>query len=90
MRTPSRQRLRLSGGTELSFLTAGEPSRPAMLLIHGFPNAARMFEEVMTELADVAYLVAPDLPGAGESDVLPSTSFSAFGQAISELIDRLQ
>lgn len=41
MRPASRQRLRLSGGTELSFITAGEASKPAVLLPHGFPSSAR-------------------------------------------------
>lgn len=85
----TRQRIRLSGGTELSFFTAGKLSKPAVLLLHGFPNAARMFVDVMAELSDTAYLIAPDLPGYGESDTLPSASFHAFGQAISELLDRL-
>jgi pimeloyl-ACP methyl ester carboxylesterase len=79
----------LSGGTELSFITAGEASRPAVLLLHGTPNSARMFREVMPALAQVAYVIAPDLPGCGESDVLPAVSFSAIGQAIAELLDRL-
>jgi pimeloyl-ACP methyl ester carboxylesterase len=85
----ARQRFRLSGGTELSFFTAGESSRPAVLLLHGFPNSSRMFEEVVPALSQVAYVIAPDLPGFGESDVLPEISFPAFGQAISELLDRL-
>jgi pimeloyl-ACP methyl ester carboxylesterase len=85
----TRQRLRLSGGTELSFITAGEPFRPAVLLLHGTPNSARMFREVMSELSRAAYLIAPDLPGFGESDVLPAASFPAFGEAISEFMDRL-
>jgi pimeloyl-ACP methyl ester carboxylesterase len=89
MRHATRQRLRLSGGTELSFLTAGEPSRPAVLLLHGTPNSARMFREVMPGLAQVAYAIAPDLPGFGESDVLPAISFPAIGQAISELLEHL-
>src|SRR5687768_10689261 len=89
MRPATRQRLRLSGGTELSFITAGEASRPAVLLLHGFPNAARMFLDVASELAQAAYVIAPDLPGFGESDVLPAPSFPAFGQAIAELLDRL-
>jgi pimeloyl-ACP methyl ester carboxylesterase len=89
MRMPSRQRLRLSGGPELSFITAGEPSRPAVLLMHGTPNSARMFQEVAAELSQLAYVIAPDLPGFGESDVLPSPSFRAFGEAISELLERL-
>lgn len=89
MHPATRQRLRLSGGTELSFITAGEASRPAVLLLHGFPNAARMFLDVASELAQAAYVIAPDLPGFGESDVLPAPSFPAFGQAIAELLDRL-
>jgi pimeloyl-ACP methyl ester carboxylesterase len=40
-------------------------------------------------LAQAAHVVAPDLPGFGESDVLPEPSFSTFSQAISELLDHL-
>jgi pimeloyl-ACP methyl ester carboxylesterase len=89
MRTSTRQRLRLSGGTELSFITAGEVSQPAVLLLHGFPSSARMFREVVPELSQAAYVIAPDLPGFGESDVLPEVSFAAFGQAIAELLHAL-
>jgi pimeloyl-ACP methyl ester carboxylesterase len=89
MPPPTRQRLRLSGGTELSFITAGDPSKPALLLLHGFPTSARSFRNVVPELAQVAYVIAPDLPGSGESDVLPAVSFAAFGEAVSELLDQL-
>lgn len=89
MSPATRQRLRLSGGTELSFITAGEPSKPALLLLHGFPSSARTFQKVVPELSQVVYVIVPDLPGFGESDVLPAASFAAFGQAISELLDRL-
>ena len=84
-----RQKLRLSGGTDLSFVTAGEPSKPALLLLHGFPSSARTFRDIMPELSQTAWVIAPDLPGFGESDVLPEVSFSAFGRAISELVDHL-
>ena len=47
MRSATRQRIRLSGGTELSFITAGDASRPAVLLLHGFPSSARTFREVV-------------------------------------------
>ena len=89
MRPATRQRLRLLGGTELSFITAGEAAKPVVLLLHGSPSSARMFREVIPELSQAAYVIAPDLPGFGESDVLPSPSFPALGQAISELLDRL-
>jgi hypothetical protein len=35
MRPATRQRLRLSGGTKLSFIMAGDASKPAVLLLHG-------------------------------------------------------
>ncbi len=89
MHAPTRQRLRLSGGTELSFMTAGERSTPAVLLLHGFPNSARMFSGVVPGLSQAAFVIAPDLPGFGESDVLPKASFRALGEAIAELLDRL-
>lgn len=89
MDAATRHRLRLSGGTELSFIAAGEASQPAVLLLHGFPNSARGFRDVLPKLSRAAYVIAPDLPGFGESDVLPKASFAAFAEAISELLERL-
>ncbi|HEV7278261.1 MAG TPA: alpha/beta hydrolase [Devosiaceae bacterium] len=85
----TRHRIHLSGGTELSFIAAGEASKPAVLLLHGFPSSARTFREVVPQLSLAAHVIAPDLPGFGESDVLPTASFAAFGRATSELLDRL-
>jgi pimeloyl-ACP methyl ester carboxylesterase len=85
----TRQRLRMSGGTELSFLSAGEAGKPAVLLLHGSPSSAQMFRDVIPELSRIAQVIAPDLPGFGESDVLESPSFPALGQAVAELLDRL-
>jgi pimeloyl-ACP methyl ester carboxylesterase len=89
MQPATRQRLRLSVGAEVSFITAGATSHPAVLLLHGSPSSARMFRDVIPQLSQAAYVVAPDLPGFGESDVLPSPSFPAFGDAIAELLDSL-
>jgi len=85
----TRQRIRLSGGMELAFLTAGDPSNPAVLLLHGFPSSARSFRHVIPVLAGRAHVIAPDLPGFGQSDVPPTPSFSAMGDSIAELLDRL-
>ena len=89
MSLPAQRRMRLSGGTELAYVTAGDPSNPALLLLHGFPSSARTFRDVIPGLARAAYVIAPDLPGYGQSDVLPSASFAAFSDAISELLDHL-
>ena len=89
MSLPTQRRMRLSGGTELSYVTAGDTSQPALLLLHGFPSSARTFRHVIPGLARVAHVIAPDLPGHGQSEVLPSASFAAFSDAISEVLDQL-
>lgn len=90
MTEPTRQRFRLSGGSELSFLVAGDPANPAVLLIHGFPSSARTFRGVIPALAQATYVIAPDLPGFGESDMLSATSFAAFAAAVTELLEHLR
>jgi pimeloyl-ACP methyl ester carboxylesterase len=84
-----RRTVSLPEGGELSFITAGDESRPAVLLLHGTPNTARMFRDVIPALAKVAYVIAPDMPGFGESDPLPVVSFAAIGQVIADLLDQL-
>jgi len=54
-------------GIETSYYTAGEPHRPAMLLLHGMSSSADSFRELMHDLEDDYWLVAPDIPGFGYS-----------------------
>lgn len=89
MTSSDRQRLRLSGGTELAFVTAGDTSRPVLLLLHGYASSSRTFRNVIPGLSRVACVVAPDLPGYGESDPLPEPTFAGFSDAIIELLRHL-
>jgi pimeloyl-ACP methyl ester carboxylesterase len=54
-------------GLEVFFREAGRPSQPTVLLLHGFPSSSHTFREVMPPLAEVAHVIAPDLPGFGLS-----------------------
>lgn len=56
-------------GVEVFYREAGRPDAPALLLIHGFPNSSFGFHQVMSPLAEVARVVAPDLPGFGLTEV---------------------
>ena len=80
--------MRLSTGTELAVTTAGDPSNPALLLLHGFPSSARTFRGIIPVLAETAHVIAPDLPGFGRSDVPGSASFAGLSDAVSEMLDR--
>lgn len=90
MTSSTQQRLRLSGGTELSFITAGDASNPALLLLHGYASSSRTFHDVIPALSRVAHVIAPDLPGYGKSDPLPEPSFAALSDAITELLRHLE
>lgn len=89
MPSPTTQSLDLSGGSKLTFTTAGDPAKPALLLLHGFPSSSRTFRAIIPALAETAYVIAPDLPAFGASDIVSAPSFEAFTDAISELLTHL-
>jgi pimeloyl-ACP methyl ester carboxylesterase len=47
---------------------AGNKNAPTVLLLHGFPTSSHMYRNLMAELSDSYYLLAPDFPGFGNSD----------------------
>jgi len=56
-------------GLKISYRTAGRTEAPTLLLLHGFPSAGHMFRDLIPLLADRYHLVAPDLPGFGQSEM---------------------
>jgi pimeloyl-ACP methyl ester carboxylesterase len=55
-------------GLTIFYREAGPRNAPTILLLHGLPSSSRMFESLLTRLADDYHLVAPDYPGFGHSD----------------------
>ncbi|MER9372214.1 alpha/beta hydrolase [Mesorhizobium sp. M0491] len=86
---PEIQKISLSSGGEVAVRTAGDVSKPALVLLHGFPNSSRMFSDVTARLSGTVYVVAPDLPGFGASDLPPEPSFDMLANAIEELLASL-
>jgi pimeloyl-ACP methyl ester carboxylesterase len=76
------------GGLKICYREAGRAEAPTLLLLHGFPTAGHMFRDLIPLLADSYHLVAPDLPGFGQSDLPSRQAFKYSFENIAETIDR--
>ena len=59
--------VRLASGLRLHYVEQGDPSRPALVLLHGFPDSWFSFTPVLDALADTHRVIALDLRGHGDS-----------------------
>jgi len=78
---------------DIFYREAGDPDRPTILLLHGFPTSSHMFRDLITELADEYHLVAPDYPGYGFSS-MPAVdefdySFSNVARVMEHFLDTI-
>jgi pimeloyl-ACP methyl ester carboxylesterase len=55
-------------GFKIFYREVGDPQKPAVLLLHGFPTSSHMFRNLIPQLAEDFHVIAPDLPGFGFSD----------------------
>ncbi len=54
-------------GVRLHYLTAGRG--PAVILLHGYAETSRMWKPILPLLAERFTVIAPDLPGIGDSSI---------------------
>ena len=55
-------------GLRLFYREAGDPSKPTIVLLHGFPSSSHQFHDLIPRLADRFHVIAPDYPGMGYSE----------------------
>ena len=80
----------LVAGRQVHYLEWGHRGLPPVLALHGGGQTAYMYEELGAALGDRYHVLAPDLPGHGDSDPLPpDTPFGreAFADAVAPIID---
>ncbi|OZI20631.1 alpha/beta hydrolase [Bordetella genomosp. 9] len=64
-----------AAGLNVFYREAGPRGAPKLLLLHGFPSASHMFRDLIPLLAQDFHIVAPDLPGFGQTDMPPRDRF---------------
>ncbi|KAI1618418.1 haloalkane dehalogenase [Exophiala viscosa] len=65
----------LPNGIRVFYREAGSPSKPTILLLHGFPASSFQFRNLIPLLAEKYHVVAPDLPGFGFTEIPDNLNF---------------
>jgi pimeloyl-ACP methyl ester carboxylesterase len=75
-------------GLKIFYREGGPADAPTLLLLHGFPTSSHMFLNLIPLLADRFHIVAPDLPGFGQSDMPSRDAFPYTFSKLAEVIGR--
>ena len=62
-------------GLTIFYREAGNPTKPTILLLHGFPSTSHMYDALMSDLSGKYHLIAPDYPGFGNSSQPDAATF---------------
>jgi pimeloyl-ACP methyl ester carboxylesterase len=75
-------------GLNVFYREAGSVDKPKLLLLHGFPSSGHMYRDLIPLLSDRFHIIAPDLPGFGQTDMPSREQFSYTFDNIANVIDR--
>ena len=80
----TRHRVAEVGDARIFYREAGLREAPGLLLLHGYPSSSHIFRNVMEPLAEVARVIAPDMPAFGFTEVPDDYEyhFEAIGRTI--------
>ena len=82
-----RYRTQKVGEVDVFYREAGPADAPVILLLHGYPTAGHMFRDLIPLLADRFRLIAPDLPGFGQTKAPPRGKFDYTFENFARVID---
>ena len=74
-------------GVNVFYREAGPAQAPVVLLLHGFGASSYMFRNLIPQLAGKYHVIAPDLPGFGQTSVAPGNDFAYTFDNLASVID---
>ena len=75
------------GDVNVFYREAGPADAPVILLLHGFPTSSHMFRDLIPQLAGAFRVIAPDLPGFGNTTAPPRGQFDYTFERLAQVID---
>ncbi|WP_223415510.1 MULTISPECIES: alpha/beta fold hydrolase [unclassified Pseudomonas] len=73
-------------GVRVFYREAGEPAKPTLLLLHGFPSSSHQFRQLIPLLSAHFHIIAPDLPGFGFTEVPAERKYAYTFDALAETL----
>jgi pimeloyl-ACP methyl ester carboxylesterase len=73
-------------GVRVFYREAGEPAKPTLLLLHGFPSSSHQFRQLIPLLSAHFHIIAPDLPGFGFTQVPAERKYAYTFDALAETL----
>src|SRR5580698_8884664 len=75
------------GTVEVIYRQAGPIDAPVIVLLHDFPSAGHMFRDLIPRLAKRYRVIAPDLPGFGNTKAPPRGEFDYTFDNLARVVD---
>lgn len=75
-------------GVDIFYIEAGNPNKPCIVLLHGFPSSSFMFRNLIDNLKENYHLIAPTYPGFGLSGMPSTKEFSYSFDHLAEVMER--
>ncbi len=75
-------------GQIIFYREAGQPNKPVILFLHGFPSSSRMWQPLLEKLSADYHVIAPDYIGFGHSSQPAADSFDYTFDNLAEYISK--
>ncbi|WP_306141804.1 alpha/beta fold hydrolase [Roseibium sp. MMSF_3412] len=72
---------------KIFFREAGDRSNPTIVMFHGFPSSSHQYRNLIEDLSEDYYVIAPDYPGFGASDFPAPEEFDYTFDNLADVVD---